>query len=281
MSMVSRFLTIFSLAALCSLSGCAEPNESGLISDSGQFLEEQDTYAILGGQAVKFKDRIGKSTVMLLNLETNELCTGTLISPYAILTAGHCIPKNKESLQVYFSLNPLAPNGQIEAREVSEILIHPKYNPAKLLESVDLALLQLPQVAPAYYRSVSLPQENSELEQGKNLILAGYGNSSAQKSVGYGRLRRVTVQVSAVTGAFFEVDQSIGKGICDGDSGGPAYELVGKKLTLVGVSKLVYDKAQTGAENCRTYSQFTSLIQNDIQEWIHNFVQKSLADSGK
>lgn len=273
MSIRSRAFLL--IAGLSSLMGCSDSSFSN--ANSGDW---SDTYAILGGTDVQPKDPVAFSTVMLLNLESSEVCTGTLVSERVLLTAAHCVPKETEHLQVFFSVNPLAEGSLVESAVIDRAEIHSDFNPDDSLNSVDVALLLLSVKAPEFYEPVSLAvEEDYHVE--KHVVLAGYGVSSALKSEGFGRLRKVFTTISAVQDFFFEVDQRSGKGICDGDSGGPVFEIGSGKMKLMGVSKLMYDKSQSGVTNCLTTSQFTSFEGVSIQKWIQDFIQKSLADTAK
>ncbi len=261
MSMRNRFLLILLFSLLSSLVGCSENSFSGAPEDISR------SYGILGGQDVAESDPVARSTVMLLNLESNEICTGTAVSEQALVTAAHCVPQEKENLQVFFAVNPLDENADPKAASVAKIIVHPDYNSIETMKSVDLAMVLLQEKLPVSYQSVSVAR-GDRLKVGQGVLLAGFGNSSAKEAEGFGKLRQVLVSVSEITGTFFEVEQNLGKGICDGDSGGPVFVVEGKTLALLGVSKLVYDKKHTGADNCLTTAQFVSVAQKPIQEWI-------------
>ncbi len=261
MSMRNRYLPILVFSLLSSLIGCSENSFSGAPENLSR------SYGILGGQDVVGSDPVARSTVMLLNLETNEICTGTAVSDQALVTAAHCVPQEKENLQIFLAVNPLDEKSDVETSAISKIVVHSDYNAAEPMKSVDLAILHLREKLPISYQAVSVAKA-SAFKVGQDILLAGYGNNSSQEIEGFGRLRQVRASVSEIAGSFFEVDQSLGKGICDGDSGGPVFVVEGETLTLLGVSKLVYDKKQTGADNCLTTAQFVSVGQESIQQWI-------------
>lgn len=271
--MNKKYFYFLLLLSLSGLSGCSEKSPDSIV-------DVDDTQEIIGGKVVAAKDRLAYSTVFLLNLEFNSVCTGTLIARDVVLTAAHCVPKDVKDLEVFFARNPLAPQSQVVGHSLTEIHVHPRFNLGDTQKSIDLAVLMLEEQAPVVYRSVSLaPREAFTV--GQNVWLAGYGQSSTVRDTGVGRLRKVRIPISFVDEDFIEVNQGRGKGICDGDSGGPVFVYYKKRLKLMGVSKMAYDKGNSGSENCLTTGQFTSLASQDIQDWIGNLLQKNLADKGK
>lgn len=247
------------------LTGCFQNIETAGFDDN------DSTAKIIGGSPVIQSDPISKSAVMLLNSETSEVCTATIIavsnidkSSGALLTAGHCVPKEIENLSVYFDPNPFSDSSNAESANVEKIFVHDQYQ-SKQLDSVDLAIIFLNKKIPPGYTAINIT-EDSPPKLNEAIHLAGYGNSSAIESEGFGVLRKVTNIISSVSEDFIEVNQTNGKGICDGDSGGPALIKRNGEYVLVGVSKLTYDKDNTGAPSCLNVSKFTAI--KKYQDWI-------------
>lgn len=272
--MKAIYKRLFLTMVLSGLMVCSEPSYSrnGIVYNERQ--------SILGGLAVDSKDRISLSSVFLVNLESNEICTGTLLTKKILLTAAHCIPQRAVDLQVYFSHQPLAEESESRVHAVASTLQHPDFSRTDTMNSVDLALVVLKDSAPEPYKPAHLFRSGN-VRVGQKVLMAGYGNSSAVNGEGFGVLRKVETRLSLVGPFFFEVNQQSGKGICDGDSGGPAFIATGEGLRLLGVAKLVYDKNQTGQDNCLTTAQFTAIYSEDIYTWIRDFVQKTLPDAAK
>lgn len=259
---------------LSGLMGCSEPS----YSRENLFYNEKN--GILGGHTIDSKDRISLSSVFLVNSESNEICTGTLVTPKILLTAAHCIPQSSEDLQAFFSQQPLSDSAEVQGQEIDFAHTHPEFDRSQNMTSVDLALVVLKESAPAPFKPAILLR-GGHIRLGQKVILAGYGNSSAHNSEGFGVLRKVEARLSFVGPRFFEVNQNGGRGICDGDSGGPVFVATDGGLRLLGVSKLVYDKNQTGQVNCLTTAQFTATHSEAIYGWIRDFVQKTLPDLSK
>lgn len=271
--MSNKCFFFFLVLSLSGLWGCSENSQSSI-------ADLEDSQEIIGGRVVSVKDRLAYSTVFLLNLESNTVCTGSLISSDVVLTAAHCVPQNKNDLEVYFARNPLSSQSEALGHGLKEIHVHPQFSLDNFRQSIDLALLVLKERAPTRYRPVSLAPKGT-YSVGRRVWLAGYGRNSVLRESGVGRLRKVRVPISFIDEHFFEVKQDEGKGICDGDSGGPVFTYYKKRLKLMGVSKMAYDKNDTGSENCLTTGQFTSLASQDIHNWIGDLLQKNLADKAK
>lgn len=203
--------------------------------------------------------------VMLLDTESGNLCSGTLIAKKTLLTAAHCIPKDYRNLEVFFDANPFSEMSDVSAHSVETAHIHPKYLFSTDEASVDLALVILKVDAPKFLNLAQVPQ-GTELQKQADVTLYGYGKLTAQDENSAGVLRSTTMKISEVQNGFFKVDQSSGKGICDGDSGGPALIANRSGWALVGVSKMDSDIKGEGAAACAGMGQFTEV--HPHLEWI-------------
>lgn len=123
------------------------------------------------------------------NIGANALfiCTGTLTTRFAIVTAGHCVfPRSDTSrasplVTAYFNTTPdvrVPFNATSLALPVATINIHPSYT-GQVIDHFDVAILQLASAAPA-----SLPLTKMLLNagpdglRGEDFTVKGYGNRS-------------------------------------------------------------------------------------------------------
>ena len=102
----------------------------------------------------------------------------------------------------------------------------------------DVALLRIQDAIPAGYEPSDLLAFDQKLELGQEVTIAGYGISNPDSDSGAGTLRkvRVTIKNPDYSKTEVQLDQSQGGGACHGDSGGPAYILIGNHPYLFGIT---------------------------------------------
>lgn len=200
--------------------------------------------AIVGGDTTDKDNPIANYVVLIYDNPTKTYCTGTLIKKNLILTAAHCIGAGPEGLSLAFGLNPLS--GQYTLIKAHKVAFHSKYKKLNASERNDVALISFKQAAPANYRPVLLPMADFPLQKGLRFTAAGYGRISGKRTTpndtqGSGQLRQVELGIVSFSQdeTQFYVDQASGKGICSGDSGGPALMRYADKDYVVGVASAI------------------------------------------
>ncbi|MER5266011.1 serine protease [Actinosynnema sp. NPDC002837] len=164
-------------------------------------------------------------------------CSGTLVSPNVVVTAGHCVDGGCAA-RVFVGKDVEFPEDG-EVIEVETALAHPDYRPPR--PTGDIAVLVLARPAPVTPRPIATPDQ---VAAAKFVRLAGYGNTDVHSSGGYGRRRMVDVPIASdhprhgadaatefVAGAPF-----LDRDSCNGDSGGPAYVQAGDQWFLAGAT---------------------------------------------
>lgn len=167
----------------------------------------------------------------------NEFCcTGTLIHPSVVLTAGHCAV---EGCAGRILIGDRVDDARAQVVLVSQVETHPDYGSGPFN---DLALLILAQpvqgVAP---RALASP---GAAEEAGSVRLVGFGTTDSAGRLGYGERRRVDVAVAAPDTAygadplteFVAGAPLLNKDTCPGDSGGPAYVEIDGSWYLAGVT---------------------------------------------
>ena len=282
---------VIALLAVGSLAACNNSSSNGAGVAANLNAESA---SIIGGVPVEKNDFPNKTTVAILTFIQAPVkapagspdagkfqlgistCTGTLIAKNVVLTAGHCVykakPNEKTRTVIVFS-NDL--NGLIgekkkdgpqlpvpEYRFVTKAIPHPLYGKSATeqatTEANDVALMQFDGEMPAGYQLATVLTDESVLKAGATVTLAGFGYTDGAGKKSDGLLRKVDVQVlEAFNATEVAVDQSLGKGACHGDSGGPAFINVGGVEYVWGVTSRGAGK--NGVDDCSLYGIYTKI----------------------
>jgi secreted trypsin-like serine protease len=208
-------------------------------------------------------------------------CSGTLITPDVVLTAGHCLAKgggaiSPNDVRVYFGTGVSDPNGVLVT--ASATIVHPGYSSFSLHNDIALLRLSAPApVAPIPNLPASLAFDSGDI--GTTLDFVGFGYSDLAKT-DYGEKLHNTIPLGALgcpqsvypacppgvpTDTQFSYSQSDGnqvEGPCNGDSGGPAFVGSGGSTYVAGVTSY-------GDGPCDDYGVSTNVAA--YEGWIAEF----------
>lgn len=195
-------------------------------------------------------------------------CTGTLIDKNIVITAAHCIPSNPRSMFVVFGTN-LQNALPTNSRPVIAALVSPLWGktPGTQRNTGDLAVLKFQGEAPFGYIPVSLLSNGNYLVPSAFTLLAGYGLDDGKLQTGSGVLRETYTLLTNPRYSQTEavLDQTIGKGTCSGDSGGPAFLLIGGAYYIWGVTS-------RGDGSCKKTGIYTIIV--PYLGWIQNSIRQ-------
>lgn len=223
---------------------------------------EGNSSNIVNGRPVVATDSFAKYTVAVGPAQEPQ-CTGVVIAPHHILTAGHCAEAIEGGV-VFFALD----YAKVDAvsRQIKTITRHPSYcescaNSVSLGNTNDLSIVEIEGDLPAGFEPIAFTPKSAVVNKAQ-VHLAGYG---ANENYDYETIMKVTeVPVDKVGNSEFSTDESK-SGSCNGDSGGPAFMEVDGQMTLAGITS-------RGDSYCRAMGVYT--IPDVHNTWIQSVITK-------
>ena len=181
------------------------------------------------------------------------LCTGTLVAPTVVLTAGHCYDRSSGVLpdSVLIGTSSLSRPGEGETIPIARGYVYPA--PAT---SEDLAVLILARPSTRPPRQIVDGWARADLVNGAAISLVGFGAIDRAGSVYVNQLQEATTTITDVDCSTSPGCNPVaqpagelgagGRGVdtCPGDSGGPLYLSTRYGPVLAGVTSRSYDTAR-------------------------------------
>jgi hypothetical protein len=221
--------------------------------------------AIVGG-GVTNPAAVERSVVTIIGSHGN-VCSGSLIAPNIVLTAGHCIAPDTSYRVVDYTTQP--PRLLTAQKAIS----HPQFSLQTMLAhraTADVALLLLPSPVPTKVPA-TLGTPQVPVAPGAHFMIAGIGVTVSGGDAGIGTIRAASL---VVTGQPSRVQIRLvdpatnntrnGLGACTGDSGAPVFEYQNERAVIVGVVSW-----STGANNSAGCGGLTGVTPlTAYQDWI-------------
>jgi hypothetical protein len=206
--------------------------------------------AVVGGSAADAT--VAQSLVMVL-AEGGVACSGIVVAPQVVLTAGHCLPKGRQ-IRVYA---PAAGEGTRPPHLITPaaVAVHPGYvpnAPATRQRSIDLALIRLPEALPAAYGPADLSSAPVP-GAGATVTVAGDGLGSESDPRSGGKARAARLGVVEPYGRssilLWAAPMEGPAGACEGDSGGSMLGASGAVIAVIAFAE------GAGSQRCGKLTQ--------------------------
>jgi hypothetical protein len=237
-----------------------------LVIAASALLSTSPACAIVGG-APPTADGIGRAVVTIVG-SGGTFCSGALIGPRLVLTAGHCVQPGTEYRIVEYDA---AHKPQLKT--VRRAAAHPGFNMQAIQAhraSADVALLELEAPTrdgvPAALGVPQLP-----LAPGNTFTIAGIGVTIRGEGRSGGVVRTAPLAATGKPGTLQirlvdPVTQGAkeGLGACTGDSGGPLFEQQAVGQMIVGV--ISWSTGANGSAGCGGMTGATPLTL--YRDWI-------------
>lgn len=231
-----------------------------------------------------------------ISLTSTGICTATAIDSRILITAAHCVHAiNSEKIFVTKRKNPWAQSLDMKDWiRAKNVLIHPKYNHNDVKLGFDVALVLLENELPE--TSVTKMIQDSKMNSEFSIVAAGYGRTSVLKDSENADISKTSsllnmvdrnVQNYSADQMHFVINQKDHKGICFGDSGGPAlfFDSKLKEHVIIGVASYVSvfpdEKKKIDPEDklnsCTGQGHYTNIL--SYEDWLNAVLNEWLPAS--
>lgn len=272
--MIITFSRIFAGFSLLAVLACAKPEASR----TGNWNHND---SIFGGTELSTQDDAARYVMMIYDIDSKKICTGTLISPQLVLTAAHCVGRRQDGITLAFGVDPMT--GKYISRQSVSFKAHHLFNPTT--NRHDLAVIYFKGGAPRGYLPVLVAPTDFPVKATYAFSAVGYGRYSGlppttdKDAQGSGRLRSTDLTINSLSKdeKTFIVGQNSGRGICAGDSGGPALMRLKGRDYVVGVASAVIwsgKNEQTNRDVCADRSMYMNVSR--YSTWIRETSQNLL-----
>jgi uncharacterized protein (TIGR03382 family) len=195
------------------------------------------------------------------------LCSGTLVAPTVVLTAGHCYTEPPLPDNVLVGASTLANPNDGETIAITNGFVYPN---AQTSEDVTALVLATPSTKPP--RAIATGWASTDIQNGATVKLVGFGAVDSQGDQFIDPLQEATTTISdfdcttsAGCNKAAQPDGELGAGgdgidTCPGDSGGPLYLITSYGTYLGGVTSRSYNNATLACSGGGIYERPDKIV---------------------
>lgn len=237
-----------------------------------------DSSIINGTPVTERRTRAAQSVVLLEALDHRNriigLCSGTLISEGAFLTAAHCLDPMAMPTLRSFNLvftEDYTPGKAFVRRAGVRAYLHPRYNSSGTHDH-DIAVGFFAGGIPSRYYWVRFDTNQRADYSGKTVYVYGYGRTvdwTVDETAEMGRLHRGLMKIddSYLRQADrYRTSTASESYICHGDSGGPQFYHENGVLKIIGVNSATIVSKHGPKKTCLGLAQATKVAA--ASDWI-------------
>jgi secreted trypsin-like serine protease len=246
------------------------------------------TGSVIGGHNAKIAEYPSLAFIEGVQATAGYACTGTVVAPRVILTAGHCVEDIESSSIVEPSLIAVATGvanlQKIQTTQISgveRVLAYPGFDPTELHGDAGLLILAAPVAAPPI--ALATAADAALYEPGDELTVAGWGIDNRSTDHAPNQLQAATVPIEEASHCkegtrrfypFFDPSRQVCAldaphphiTTCHGDSGGPAIATRTDGTPVeIGVTSL-------GDGDCNPASPAVFTRVDQISSWVQSWI---------
>jgi secreted trypsin-like serine protease len=246
------------------------------------------TGSVIGGHNATIAEFPSLAFIEGVQATAGYACTGTVVAPRVVLTAGHCVEDIESSsivepslIAVATGISNLTKIKQAEVSEVEKVLAYPGFDPTQLHGDAGLLILTAPVAAPPI--ALATGADAALYEPGDQLTVAGWGIDNRATGHAPNQLQSATVPIEEASRCkegtrrfypFFDPDRQVCAldaphfhiTTCHGDSGGPAIATRTDGTPVeIGVTSL-------GDGSCNPASPAVFTRVDQISSWVQSWI---------
>lgn len=246
------------------------------------------TGSVIGGHNATIAEYPSLAFIEGVQATAGYACTGTVVAPRVILTAGHCVEDIESSSIVEPSLIAVATGvsnlkkiQRTQVSKVERVLAFPDFDPTQLHGDAGLLILTDPVTAPPI--ALATGADAALYEPGDQLTVAGWGIDNRNTGHAPNQLQAATVPIEEASRCkegtrrfypFFDPSRQVCAldsprfriTTCHGDSGGPAIATRADGTPVeVGVTSL-------GDGSCNPASPAVFTRVDQISSWVQSWI---------